>query len=95
MLNFLTNTEGSLDNQISNVLQREYLNLIADFEVNSLNCKSANPDYSWLNVTNENIDDFLMNKNDESYVYNYNNEFNYGHSLSIDSIIQTQHMMPV
>lgn len=52
MLNLLLSIESNVEGYIYEVLHREYLNIVADFEINSMDSIDTNPDYSWLFTSN-------------------------------------------
>lgn len=90
MLNFLTSIECLVDDSISNILHRDSLNLIADFEINSLNSKSIHPDFSWLNKPDETTDNYFMNKNEPNGVYNFDSYYD---KFLNDPFLSTEYLM--
>ena len=48
MLNLILSVETNVEGYIYEVLHREYLNIVADFEIHSMDAIDTNPDYSWL-----------------------------------------------
>ncbi len=59
MLNLILSVETNVEGYVYEVLHREYLNIVADFEINSMDAIDTNPDYTWL-LSSTNI---LENKN--------------------------------
>jgi hypothetical protein len=50
MLNLISSINSNVEGYIFEVLHREYLNIVTDFEIDSIDAKNTNPDYSWLNA---------------------------------------------
>ena len=48
MLNLISSIDNSVEGYIFEVLHREYLNIVTDFEIDSIDAKNTNPDYTWL-----------------------------------------------
>jgi hypothetical protein len=48
MLNLISTIETNVEGYIFEVLHREYLNIVTDFEIDSMDILNTNPDYSWL-----------------------------------------------
>jgi hypothetical protein len=48
MLNMISTIEANVEGYIHEVLHREYLNIVTDIQIESMDAIDTNPDYSWL-----------------------------------------------